>query len=216
MQRQGVRDGKKSGVTPILQLKKPRHREVNNPPDAQQVRPGIRIQTQAPLCGPCLYHAGTQQGGGSRRINILTLLPSRSPTCQCLPSRSPRALEPRGHPSCCVHTDQPPEGCKEVTQHLIAPTATTLVGTWASAATTPQSPRAGVPGPGSAAGGHLPVCTRARHCACKGPASPSWSSGITLSPSFLIRSQGPALLLSHANISKGPTSLEAGSWEWLS
>ena len=63
----------------------------------------IRIQTKGPLCRPYLGQSGPQQGG-SRRINVLTLLPP----CQCLPNRSKEAQDLAWHTFCCIHPGGPP------------------------------------------------------------------------------------------------------------
>lgn len=72
------------------------------------------------------------------------------------------------YPSCCIHTGRPPDGDVEVAQHLVTPTAKSLVGTWASAASTLQS-TGPVNGLDPAAGGRLPLCTRARRLTCLHP-----------------------------------------------
>lgn len=135
----------------------------------QRVSVKIRIQTQGPLCRPCLCQSGTERGGS--RINSLTTPRSILPAP---PKQRLRAQSPAWH-------------------HPVPPTQTGLPGTkqgrrdqgrsggrhrgdppprhshsqdsggcLASAASALQSHKADAIGRGSAAGGHLPLCASAR------------------------------------------------------
>lgn len=176
----------------------------------------IRVQMQAPLCRPCLCQSGTQQGGG-RRINALTSLPACLPILPVPPKQKPGAQR-HLHRSASwaqskVEKDRGYlEGDREVTWHLTTPTAKNLVGTW---------PR---PPPPYRATGQMPqdLGLQQAHLTlymCKAPsvqALPSPQVGPASSCSGLPSSftlLGPALPLSYANISKWPTSDEAGYWE---
>lgn len=58
-----------------------------------------------------------------------------------------------------------------MTQPLATPTANTVVGTWAWAASALRKPGEEAPGLGSAAGGHLALAQGVRPHTCQRPAS---------------------------------------------
>lgn len=158
-------------------MKRPRRSEVNNSPNIQQMRPRVRMLTQALLCRPCLYYSGTQQGR-SEGTNTLISLPSYRRACQFLCNRSPRAQEPHA------------------AAHLLHPHRSAF--RWG---------HGGYPGPHhshSQDPQQEATCLSVQGQDGTHASTPSWSSSsMPLLPSFLIPTPGPALLLSHAEISCG-------------
>lgn len=141
------------------------------------------------LCRPCLCHSGTQQGR-SEGINTLISLPSYHRGCQCLCNRSPRAQEPCTAP-CLLH----PHSSDFKWGH------------------------GGYPGPhhshsqDSAAGGRLPLCTKA---GCHTCLHPKLVQQHHPSPSFLIPSPGPCPASITCRNLMWPILGKAGCWEQLS